>query len=701
MATLDRARGRTPTELIADAIAAIEELSSESPRAEVLRAFPGWGRLPKLFTTDDGTRAMVEARQRFGELLNDMDLATARASTLNMMFTPDYLVSLMWRAVSGLGFTGGTVLDIGCGIGQFADLMPDMLRDRTQYVGVEKDASAAAIARKLNPAAEIYRGDALTWKYPKGRFNLVIGNIPFEDGVMAGYGEFKPKVALHARLILKAIEMLAPGGIICLLTTTGTMDSRGRSGEYNAFRQVLADTGSFLGAIRLPGEAFSSTGKTADLILWQKPTENGFRQSPDIVESAPTQLLAPDDEPICCNRYFVRYPHRMVGEPYPDRASFGTDFGTRWPGGFGQDLAVAIEASLMRLVQDASFSVQAQTIHALADRGDNTMLQFRTSPPVIDLDETAMPAPVPEPTPESDLWVDFQVGYNNRNMEIFFGEGREYAPPKAIREELGTMGFRFTRKNGGCWYGPINALSFPFMEQLSLDHGASLKSRSRQQINHLTWANVYGAKVDDDLTPDEDGSSDYAIWDSDGTAIDAGAIDLAVDEPQPIAATPPEELAQIDQPNLPSTSTGGNPPFASAFNGPILAPSPGLDTGDDFMAQLMSGAWDDLMLGVVAPNSIFSAEYLAELQRIRATRCPMVRDIDRWMVTARAFVAMTRFAMFIERTMAAMPSAPTAPLADVPLPPDLAEPEPEPAPMPQAEVEDVAAPPKAKRWSVD
>ena len=701
MVTLDRARGRTPTELIADAIAAIEELSSDSPRAEVLRAFPGWGRLPKLFTSDDGTKAMVEARQRFGELLSDMDLATARASTLNMMFTPDYLVSLMWRAVSGLGFTGGAVLDIGCGIGQFGDLMPDVLRDRTQYVGIEKDASAAAIARKLNPEANIYRGDALTWKYPKGKFNLVIGNIPFEDGVMAGYGAFKPKVALHARLILKAIEMLAPGGIICLLTTTGTMDSRGRNGEYNAFRQTLVDAGSFLGAVRIPGEAFSSTGKTTDLILWQKPNDNGFRLSPDIVESVPTPLLTPDNEPIHANRYFMRYPHRMLGEPYPDRCGFATDFGTRWPDGFGQDLAVAIEAALMRLVQDASFSVQAQTIHALAETGDNKMLQFRTPPPpVIDLDETPIPAPIVEP----DLWIDFQVGYNNRNMEVFFGNGREYAPPRAIREELGTMGFRFTRKNGGCWYGPVNALSFPYMEQLSVDHGASLKERSRQPIHYATWANLYGPKAEDDLTPD-DGSADYAIWDSDGSEIDAGAIIFAADDPQPMADPIPPQTPQtpvpIVQPNRPSASTGDRPPTAEAFQGQILASSPALDTGDDFMAQLMSGAWDDLMLGVAAPNSIFTAEYLAELQRIRATRCPMVRDIDRWIVTARAYVQMTRIAMFIERTMAEMPSAP--PLADVPLPPDMAPAPPVvvPEPTPQAEVEDAAAPPKAKRWSVD
>lgn len=89
------------------------------------------------------------------------------------------MVSAVWNTVAALGFDGGTVLEPGCGSGNFIGFAPPTAR----VTGVELDATTARIA------AHLYGRDAAIHAVPfeafdpPEDFDLVIGNVPFADVV--------------------------------------------------------------------------------------------------------------------------------------------------------------------------------------------------------------------------------------------------------------------------------------------------------------------------------------------------------------------------------------------------------------------------------------------------------------------------------------------------------------------------------------
>lgn len=538
-----RPQGRSPTELVGDLIEAINELNEPSPDPAILARFPGWGRVPKLFTDDAASAAILRGREVLREALTDMQYASARASTLNQMFTPPWLVSLVWRSLGTLGFKNGSVLDLGCGIGQFNWEIPVGLT--ADYVGVEKDAVTAAIARHLHPAANIYRADALAWKYPAGQFQAVIGNIPFEDGSMATYGDFPHKVGLHARLILRGVDMLADGGVMALITTTGTLDSCGGKSEYALFRQYLFGKGSFLGAVRIPEGAFSSTSKTVDLLFFRKESP----RSPynDIgVSSTPTSLVGPDDRPIHLNRFFHEYPEYVIGDPYPDRASYGTSYGTRWQGTL-EELELAIDCKAQKL------ALQSQPLsHFETPPGAVMTIQAPRFSWMTDLDAdlpepvAQSPAPpasnvVPIRAAESESWKRFKVDFARKKtgyVEIFFGDVK---PPDSIITQIGRngLGFAFSSKGEPHWWGPLNTAVVEWLNDMATVCGLPLLQRVRD-VPRMTreLARLQG-EFAVPVEPEE-AIVIEAVVTEDGveTPIDLNAPQAAP-EPEPVSAHPP------------------------------------------------------------------------------------------------------------------------------------------------------------------
>lgn len=73
----------------------------------------GWGAVPEVF--DDSRNEFAWARDQLADLLIPQDLAAAARSTLNAHYTGAALVQSIWAAATKLGFTGGQVLEPGCG----------------------------------------------------------------------------------------------------------------------------------------------------------------------------------------------------------------------------------------------------------------------------------------------------------------------------------------------------------------------------------------------------------------------------------------------------------------------------------------------------------------------------------------------------------------------------------------------------------
>ncbi|GAB3562629.1 hypothetical protein GCM10027578_05110 [Spirosoma luteolum] len=78
-------------------------------------------------------------RQRLADLLTPAEQSAAEALTLNAFYTDPQIVTAIWQAVEGFGFSGGRILEPAAGIGYFIGLMPPTLRERSVWVAVEKD----------------------------------------------------------------------------------------------------------------------------------------------------------------------------------------------------------------------------------------------------------------------------------------------------------------------------------------------------------------------------------------------------------------------------------------------------------------------------------------------------------------------------------------------------------------------------------
>ena len=116
---------------------------------QVLARWSSWGAIPQVF--DDTKPEWASERAQLAELLDERAYDAARRTTINAHYTDASYVSQIWRTLGDLGFTGGDVLEPGCGSGTFIGMAPENAR----MVGVELDPTTAAIASGLYPGAEI------------------------------------------------------------------------------------------------------------------------------------------------------------------------------------------------------------------------------------------------------------------------------------------------------------------------------------------------------------------------------------------------------------------------------------------------------------------------------------------------------------------------------------------------------------------
>ena len=138
----------------------------------------------------------------------------------------------MWKALQHAGFTGGRVLEPGCGAGTFIGLAPET----AQMVGVEKDPISAAIAAYLYPTAQVRAEGYETTNVPNGSFAAVIGNVPFGNFALRDPAYNPRRLSIHNHFIVKSLDLTAPGGYQIVLTSRFTMDNA----DPKARREILS-----------------------------------------------------------------------------------------------------------------------------------------------------------------------------------------------------------------------------------------------------------------------------------------------------------------------------------------------------------------------------------------------------------------------------------------------------------------------------
>lgn len=397
----------------------IESETTESCTPEQrtsLAKFAGAGCLLNMFGNAELPKWEEALRVELKELLTPEDYASLRNSVLTAYYTPQPIVSAIWQAAIDLGFTGGKVLDPGCGAtANFLLFCPPELQDKVQYVGVEKDALSCRIAKRLFPRHQFYNKDFMAWPCMSNTIDMTIGNIPFTDGVNTTYNGFKYKVGLHNRIFLKSIDLLKPGGLSLIVTTTGTLDSTGGAQrEFEKFRQYYDVRMRFLGAVRLPQQTFKmyNTDCSSDILVSKKRTDEdmGEMNPPWIVSGDSPIISAKTQLPAKINQYFLDYPDRLIGEMCLDK----------------------LTGDKVGLTLDNTATLLPRLRQALADITNQSTTQSTKT-------ETEMYAM------EKADWRDFNITYNTEHDGIELRFPSE--PPKSVTAEL--TGLQFSAEVGG------------------------------------------------------------------------------------------------------------------------------------------------------------------------------------------------------------------------------------------------------------
>lgn len=268
----------------------------------ILSRYYGWGGIPEAFDERADTWRTEYAMLK--NILTDDEYASARKSTLTAFYTPQPVISAIYKVMENLGFKQGNILEPCCAIGNFIGMLPENMKDSKVY-GIEIDNISAGIAQQLYQSSSVMNAPFEKAELPDSFFDAVVGNVPFGDYSLADKRYDKYHFLIHDYFFAKSLDKLRPGGVMCLVTSKGTMDK-----ESTEVRRYIAQRAELLGAIRLPDNTFKSnagTEVTSDILILQKRDR--------VVEIEPDWIFLDEDENgIRMNKYFVDHPDMVLGE---------------------------------------------------------------------------------------------------------------------------------------------------------------------------------------------------------------------------------------------------------------------------------------------------------------------------------------------------------------------------------------------------
>ena len=284
----------------------------DSTAQEVLAKYVGWGGLSEVF--DESKEGQwKEARAFLKENLSQDEYDSAKESTLTSFYTPKTVIDSIYSTLSGMGFKSGNILEPSMGIGNFIGNIPDEM-NKSKFYGVELDSVSGRIGKLLYPESEVQIKGLEETSFSNNFFDAVIGNVPFGEYKVNDREYNKNNFLIHDYFFAKSIDKVRNGGVIALITTSGTMDKKDES-----VRRYLAARAEFLGAIRLPNDTFkgvAGTEVTSDIIFLKKRDSIRERDEDWI-------HLSEDEKGMTYNKYFVENPHMILGTMEEVSGRFG------------------------------------------------------------------------------------------------------------------------------------------------------------------------------------------------------------------------------------------------------------------------------------------------------------------------------------------------------------------------------------------
>lgn len=311
---------RKPLEKYQDNIAAIKtlkQLETENRTAtpeeqEILSKYTGWGGMAKVFELGNNHYDEVKG------LLTSDEYAAARKSAMSAFYTSPVIIKEIYSKLSDMGFSKGKLLEPSCGVGNFIGMIPQDMQ--AKITGIELDSLTGRIAKKLYPEAQIQICGFENSNLKSESFDVAVGNVPFGDIRVYDKKYNKENLLIHDYFFSKSLDMVKPGGVVAFITSKGTLDKRN-----DTARRLLAEKADFLGAVRLPNNAFKAnagTEVTSDIIFLQKRTEPITITS----ENEPLWIKTTKDENgIEMNAYFTQNPQQICGSMEMVSGQFGME----------------------------------------------------------------------------------------------------------------------------------------------------------------------------------------------------------------------------------------------------------------------------------------------------------------------------------------------------------------------------------------
>ena len=288
-----------------------EERLATPEEQEILSRYVGWGGIPQAF--EENNSSWADEYLELKNTLSPEEYSAARASTLNAFYTSPIVIRSMYEALENMELKQGNILEPSCGVGNFMGMIPESM-SKTNMYGVELDPVSGRIAKQLYQKNKIAVQGFEETSYPDSFFDCVIGNVPFGAYQVSDRRYDRHHFMIHDYFIAKSLDLVRPGGVVAVVTSSGTMDK-----QNPAVRQYIANRAELLGAIRLPNNAFqrnANTSVVSDILFFQK-RDRASIEEPEWLN------LKETPEGYSVNAYFAEHPEMVLGDFTTESTQYG------------------------------------------------------------------------------------------------------------------------------------------------------------------------------------------------------------------------------------------------------------------------------------------------------------------------------------------------------------------------------------------
>ncbi|MGL2517286.1 SNF2-related protein [Helicobacter pylori] len=241
---------------------------------EILAQFSGWGGLESYFKKAQHPEEFKE----LNALLTKDEFRRAYSSTRDAYYTPKLVIDSIYQALDRLGFNNDNhqkeIFEPSLGTGKFIAHAPSDKNYR--FIGTELDPISANISQFLYPN-QVIQNTALENHQFYQEYDAFVGNPPYGNHkIYSSNDKELSNESVHNYFLGKAIKELKDDGIGAFVVSSWFMDAKNPK-----MREHIAQSATFLGAVRLPNSVFKATGAevSSDIVFFKKGVDEATHQS--------------------------------------------------------------------------------------------------------------------------------------------------------------------------------------------------------------------------------------------------------------------------------------------------------------------------------------------------------------------------------------------------------------------------------------